>query len=155
MAIDRNSTWYGRLLVPTSFDSRLSVFVSLRLACRVVPSKRIAGWDDAFMVFAALMLLASNISVSIAVSEGVGMHMNQLPPHDRINAARQVPIMNAIIISNVPLPKLGILALLQRIFNIPRYLVGIFWSLCISLVGMALSASVLCFWQCNPPSYQV
>lgn len=130
------------------------MFVLLRLLSRLVLAKGNAGVDDALIVFAMAVEIASNIAVSIAVTAGIGRHMTELSPESQIDAGYKLIILSSIVVWTFALPKLAILALLQRIFQIPRYILYLCWFMCFVTICGSFATSVIWFEQCRPVEHQ-
>ncbi|KAI0123714.1 hypothetical protein BJ170DRAFT_92455 [Xylariales sp. AK1849] len=108
------------------------------------------GLDDGLTAFSWIVLLVTQIFITIAAGYGLGRHYDELSPSDQINALKWSTIIDAVIIWAFSLPKLAIIALLRRILNYGLHTAVFFWGL--AFVGQALifSMSVFIFVQCNP-----
>ena len=130
------------------------VFVALRVTSRTLLDKGRFGWDDAFMLLAAAVVVAANIILSVNVSAGMGQHIWDLSHEAALNASSKVPILSSMVLWAFVLPKFSILTLIQRIFSIPKHTLLAFWLLCVLNACLSLIGGVLCFRLCSPTARQ-
>lgn len=91
-----------------------SLFVVLRLYSRAFIIRSL-GWDDAIMVFAAILHIITVVLSTIAVSYGVGRHVYYLSNDDMTNSLYYVFILRPIGISAYCLPKLAVVILIIKL----------------------------------------
>ena len=156
------ATWTLTAVAISAFDPSVSlnlakyttVFIVLRLISRSIASRITFGLDDVFILLAGLMLVATNIALSVAVAAGEGKHWRNLTVEAQSDAGAKLAILSACVIWAASMPKLAVLSLLQRIFAIPRLLLISFWILAGINIALTLITSVLVWEQCDPPSHQ-
>ena len=105
-----------------------------------------------------LFALAVNIAYAGALTGGVhagfGKHFDDVLPSDRPLAVFRVVTQTSIGVWTFAIPKLAIVALLQRLLNLRKLVLIVCWLSSAILVASSAALSLLWFLQCKPVSYQ-
>ena len=120
-----------------------------RLISRIHLTKHY-GIDDTMIIVAYVFLLAMTIVSSVSVHAGSGSHFDTLSPHQKVEAAKWVLVVQAFSPWTLAMPKLSVVALLVRVFEPRRWISILFWVLAILGVFFAASASIVWCVQCHP-----
>lgn len=131
-----------------------TLFVALRVYSRKWITHS-AGWDDAIIVFAAILNLATVTLGSVAVSYGNGRHIYYLSNEDVLNALYYSVIVQPIGIAAYCLPKLSVVILIVSLVGTQerkRSIWFLYSVIAILFITSAL-ASILLFAQCTPPNH--
>lgn len=112
------------------------------------------GLDDGLMALAFLACLVYSIAISEAIHSGFGKHLQQIPLPARSQALYSNMIQNAIGVWTFTLPKLSIVALLQRLLRLQTPVRILFWTSSVALLGGSCVLSILWVNQCLPAAHQ-
>ena len=110
--------------------------------------------DDLLTLIALAFDWAASITTSVAVYQGLGQHAADLNPSQRTKAIYHTTVSNAVTALSFVVPKMAIVALLQRIFPIRKATLIIFWVSCGISVGSAIVLAIFWFQQCHPIAHQ-
>jgi len=127
--------------------------VTLRVLSRTVFSHSF-GLDDALMVLSTAILIAYSSTFTAAVSLGYGQHTWDVPEADRPAALHMTLCATCISVVTFSVPKLAVVALIQRIFPLKPWLRILFWAIAFSLVGCTILLSIFWYVQCTPFAHQ-
>jgi hypothetical protein len=135
------------------FQLTQTVIFVLRIVCRVRAKPGhfgALGIDDAIALLCIIVLLITQILITIAATHGLGKHWDTLAPGEQILAMKYNTIVNASINWAFSLPKFAIIALLRKLLNYGTKTSILFWTLAgIGQVSI-LALSIWCFEQCDP-----
>ncbi|KAL9052602.1 MAG: hypothetical protein Q9162_005292 [Coniocarpon cinnabarinum] len=136
-----------------TFTGITVLIVCARLVSRLGFTKNF-GLDDGLILFALLVQLAYVSTLTAAMSAGLGEHVYDIP-QERLPLAgfRQV-LASSIGVWTFALPKLGIVALLERLLSLRVWTRAIFWTLSLGLVACCGLLSIFWFAQCTPRAHQ-
>lgn len=130
-----------------------TVVTWLRMLSRTALSKTF-GLDDSLMLLAFLGSLAYSVAISEAIRAGFGLHLYTVKPSQRPEVLYRNVVQNAIGVWSFALPKLSIMALLQRLLGLSIAVRVLFWILCFTLLGGSCALSVVWVNQCSPAARQ-
>ena len=129
------------------------MITGLRILSRTVLTK-FYGLDDALIVFALLVTISYAASSCAAVDAGYGKHYQDISPEARPLAVYRSIVHSSIAVWSYSLPKLAIVALLNRLLAMSSSISITFWSLAIALVGCSSALSAVWYAQCSPREHQ-
>ena len=118
-----------------------------RLISRTTIAKGRAGIDDAFILLATVVVIACNVCATFAVNNTNNEHIKSIH-----QTSQELIVTNAIMGWTFTLPKFAILALLQRIFMIPRHTLIAFWGLCTLTISVTLATTIVWAVSCKSAS---
>jgi hypothetical protein len=133
-----------------------SVFVALRLYCRQFHGARQLALDDYLTLFVMFIFCLSVIITNISINYGLGKKFAVVDSQDAESALYWLVMANSVGIWSFSLPKLAIVALIQRILRIraASWTGVILWGLAIISQMTIFVVSVLWYKQCDPVEYQ-
>ncbi|OCL05428.1 hypothetical protein AOQ84DRAFT_399564 [Glonium stellatum] len=128
--------------------------VTLRLVSRRMLEKKNWEIDDGFIVFAMTIIVAKTIWMTVNISMGYGRHLEALLAEDPVKTmklARSSYSINAISLWTWTLPKLPVVALLVRLFQVySNNLSRVLYSLLGFLLLWNSVMTIVTFVQCSP-----
>lgn len=127
--------------------------VGIRIYCRVAFSRHGVGADDWLTILCLVVNLIDCVFATIAISYGLGKHINSLDPADATLAGKWTVICAVVHVWVFSLPKFAIVAILKRILDFEMKTGILFWGLCITSQLCVLTTSVWWVWQCSPPAH--
>lgn len=132
-----------------------SVFVALRLYCRQFHGARQLALDDYLTVLVMLIFCLSVIITNLSINHGLGKKFDVVDPQDAESALYWLVMANSVGIWSFSLPKLAIVALIQRILRIQAasWTGVMLWGLAILSQMTIFVVSVLWYKQCDPVEY--
>ncbi|KAH8846222.1 hypothetical protein MCOR27_000991 [Pyricularia oryzae] len=126
------------------------------LTCSISIIARYTGpglaWDDAYLVFCVLVIVASKSVCHFAWAAGVGKPFSQVPPQDRSQAIFMSILSTAVVPWEFTLPKLAIVVFIQKIVPTSRRRSRTWLAACAISFAIMLCISVWQFAQCRPVS---
>lgn len=118
-------------------------------------SSRNFGLDDALILPAIIIQVAYVSLLSQAVSYGYGKHLWEIePPSGAVHALYYATVAQSLAVLTFAMPKLAIVALLERLLGLRLRTRVLFWSMAISLVIFCLALSASWYAQCTPRAHQ-
>ncbi|KAI0198344.1 hypothetical protein F4808DRAFT_472820 [Astrocystis sublimbata] len=135
--------WAGAIISTTC--------VIMRIYSRTFIIQRV-GWDDAIVVFAALLTITARALVSVIIAHGVGRHIQYVSSEDTFIIAYYTPILCALGLPAYCLPKLAIVIFISKLLGaaVGRGIWFLYGIIAVLFVTTALSIVIL-FIECNPP----
>ena len=127
--------------------------VGARVLSRSVFTKNF-GLDDALIIFALLFQVAYVCALTVAVAAGTGRHFWTIPAERQPLALFRQLVASSISVLTFALPKLAIVALLERLLSLRPLTRIIFWTLSVGEVGCCLLAAIIWSVQCTPRASQ-
>ncbi|KAF2787642.1 hypothetical protein K505DRAFT_316339 [Melanomma pulvis-pyrius CBS 109.77] len=133
----------------------ISLFlVTLRLVSRRMLEKNKWQIDDGLIILAIFVILLKTIWMTVNVSLGYGRHLTDLLAEDPVKTmkwARSSYGINAFAFWTFTLPKLPVVALLVRLFEVRNQHLGkILWTLLTILIIWNTLMTIVTFVQCTP-----
>ncbi|KAI9661964.1 MAG: hypothetical protein M1831_002879 [Alyxoria varia] len=147
---DRGPTVLG---VTWAMSGLAIIIVFMRILSRTRFSNYF-GVDDGLMLFALAVNIAYAGALTAGVDAGFGKHFEVVSPSDRPLAVFRVVTQTSIGVWTFALPKLAIVALLQRLLNLRKLVLIVCWSSSAILVAGCAALSLLWFLQCKPVPHQ-
>jgi len=106
------------------------------------------------MILATLFIFVYAVIQSAAVNAGWGTLIQDIDP-ERVPHASYLALMAICIgVLIFAVPKLAVVALLQRLFPMNIWLRSFFWFLAILVNCLSVAAAVIWYAQCSPRAYQ-
>ncbi|KAF3014705.1 hypothetical protein E8E14_006414 [Neopestalotiopsis sp. 37M] len=156
MALQSNDN--GRICLAASWAmfAITLIFVVLRLYCRRFHGPRQWGLDDYITAFTMVIFCFSLVLFSLSVNYGLGRRYAEVSTSDAEQALYWFVMLSAVSIWTFSLPKLAIVALIQRLLNIRTlsWTGGLMWTLAALGQAFIFVVSVLWYKQCQPVAYQ-
>jgi hypothetical protein len=129
-----------------------TIFVALRIHNRLFVTLS-PVWDDAIIVFAAILNLITVALNTIAISHGIGRHIYYLSNDDIVNTLYYRAILRPLGIIAYCLPKLAVVILVIQLMVTQRRGIWFLYSIIAVLFVTPGLSIVLLFAQCDPPDH--
>lgn len=133
-----------------------AVFVALRLYCRRFHGPQKWALDDYITIFTMFIFCISVALFTLSVRHGLGRHYAEVEAAESKQALFWLVMLSSVGIWSFSIPKLAIVALIQRLLRIPAlsWIGVLLWLLAGLSQAAIFVVSVLWYQQCEPIAYQ-
>ncbi|KAI9655665.1 MAG: hypothetical protein M1831_004817 [Alyxoria varia] len=134
------------------FCGLATVTTALRLYARTnfrIRESR-AGWDDAIIIVACFLNIATAILYTLALETGTGQHIHDLSPTEQVTAIKINLIATGLCIMDWSIPKISIAILLDRILCPRPLMKTVLYSLAGVSFSLAIVTTIITFVHCQP-----
>ncbi|KAI1110062.1 hypothetical protein F5Y14DRAFT_444229 [Nemania sp. NC0429] len=129
-----------------------TLLVLLRLYSRLFIIRSF-WWDDAIIVFSAVLNIVSTALGTVSIHYGIGRHIHYLSEDEILKTLYYFPVSQPIGIAAYCFPKLAVMMFIVRVMGPAKRGVWFLYTVIAIMFITSTLVFILLFVQCSPPSH--